>query len=72
MLTPVQPMLASTATDVAAALAVTGEASVEYKLDGARIQVHRDGDEVRVFTRTLADITARVPEIVEVALAPAR
>ena len=61
---PVQPMLAATATSVADALAVTGEASVEYKLDGARIQVHRDGDDVRVFTRSLADITARVPELV--------
>ncbi|KGN37543.1 ATP-dependent DNA ligase [Knoellia subterranea] len=68
VLTPVQPMLASTAPDVAAALAVTGEASVEHKLDGARIQVHRNGSEVRVFTRSLADITSRVPEIVEVAL----
>ena len=45
----------STAADPAAALAITGEASVEYKLDGARIQVHRDGDDVRVFTRNLAD-----------------
>lgn len=68
VLTPVQPMLASTAADVAAALAVTGEASVEHKLDGARIQVHRNGSDVRVFTRSLADITARVPEIVEVAV----
>ncbi|MFC7490424.1 MULTISPECIES: ATP-dependent DNA ligase [unclassified Knoellia] len=68
VLTPVQPMLASTAADVAAAMAVTGEASVEHKLDGARIQVHRSGSDVRVFTRSLADITARVPEIVEVAL----
>lgn len=68
VLTPVQPMLASTAADVAAALVVTGEASVEHKLDGARIQVHRSGSDVRVFTRSLADITARVPEIVEVAL----
>lgn len=64
----VQPMLASTATSVAEAMAVTGRASVEYKLDGARVQVHRHGDEVHVFTRTLADITHRVPEIVEVAL----
>lgn len=69
VLVPVQPMLASTAADVAAALAVTGEASVEHKLDGARIQVHRSGSDVRVFTRSLADITARVPEIVDVALA---
>ena len=45
---------------------VAGEASVEYKLDGARIQVHRSGDDVRVFTRNLADITHRLPEIVEV------
>ncbi len=64
--TPVQPMLASTAGDPAAALAMTGRASVEYKLDGARIQVHRRGDQVQVFTRNLADITHRVPEVVEV------
>ncbi|WP_127475947.1 ATP-dependent DNA ligase [Microbacterium sulfonylureivorans] len=63
---PVMPMLASTAGSVAEALqALDGEASVEYKLDGARIQVHRDGDDVRVFTRNLADITHRVPEIVD-------
>ena len=62
----VQPMLASTAASVEEALAVAGVASVEYKLDGARVQVHRRGDEVRVFTRTLADVTHRVPEIVEV------
>ncbi|MDQ1121583.1 ATP-dependent DNA ligase [Microbacterium trichothecenolyticum] len=64
----VQPMLASTAKTVAEALEAAGRASVEYKLDGARIQVHRHGDEVRVFTRTLADVTHRVPEIVDVAL----
>lgn len=64
---PVLPMLASTAGSVAEALATLGgPASVEYKLDGARIQVHRRGDDVRVFTRNLADITHRVPEIVEV------
>ncbi|MFF0909819.1 ATP-dependent DNA ligase [Microbacterium enclense] len=63
----VQPMLASTATSVAGALATAGRASIEYKLDGARVQVHRSGDDVRVFTRTLADVTHRVPEIVEVA-----
>ncbi|QAY58618.1 ATP-dependent DNA ligase [Microbacterium protaetiae] len=61
---PVQPMLAASATSVAEAVAITGEASVEYKLDGARIQVHRHGDDVRVYTRSLADITHRVPEIV--------
>ena len=48
------------------ALSTTGTASVEYKLDGARIQVHRHGDDVRVFTRNLADITHRLPEVVEV------
>lgn len=63
---PVLPMLAATAATATAALEVTGRASVEYKLDGARIQVHRDGDEVGVFTRSLADITHRVPEIVEI------
>ncbi len=63
---PVLPMLASTAASVAEAIATTGEASVEYKLDGARIQVHRRGDDVGVYTRSLADITQRVPEIVEV------
>jgi DNA ligase-1 len=64
-LRPITPMLAQTAADVAAALAQLGTASVEWKLDGARIQAHRSGDEVRIFTRNLADITDRVPEIVE-------
>lgn len=63
---PILPMLASTSATASAALEVTGEASVEYKLDGARIQVHRHGDEVGVYTRSLADITHRVPEIVEI------
>ncbi|WP_311879584.1 ATP-dependent DNA ligase [Microbacterium forte] len=62
----VLPMLASTAATPTAALEVTGRASVEYKLDGARIQVHRRGDDVSVYTRSLADITHRVPEIVEI------
>jgi DNA ligase-1 len=70
---PIAPMLASTAPDVEAALAKTGPAAVEWKLDGARIQVHRNGDEVRIFTRTLDEVTARLPEVVEAALAlPAR
>ena len=65
---PVLPMLASTAGSVADAIqTVAGPASVEYKLDGARIQVHRRGEDVRVYTRNLADITHRVPEIVEAA-----
>lgn len=70
---PVQPMLASTAASASEALEATGEASVEYKLDGARIQVHRLGDDVRIYTRTLAEVTHRLPEVVEVVRAlPAR
>jgi DNA ligase 1 len=70
---PLQPMLAQTAPDVAAALERTGPAAVEWKLDGARVQVHRDGDDVAVFTRNLDDVTARLPEVVEAARAlPAR
>jgi DNA ligase-1 len=68
-LRPVKPMLAQTADDVAGALERVGHAAIEWKLDGARIQVHRVGGEVRVFTRNLADITDRVPEIVEAILA---
>jgi DNA ligase 1 len=70
---PIQPMLAAPGEDVDGALAKTGPAAIEYKLDGARLQVHRRGAEVRAFTRSLDDITARVPEVVEAVLAlPAR
>jgi DNA ligase-1 len=62
-------MLASTAPSIEAAMERVGEAAVEWKLDGARVQVHRDGGEVAVYTRTLDDITARVPEVVAAALA---
>jgi DNA ligase-1 len=65
---PLSPMLAASAPDVAAAIERTGRAAVEHKLDGARVQVHRDGGEVAVFTRSLDDITAHVPEAVEAAL----
>jgi DNA ligase-1 len=64
VLRAVQPMLAATSATVAEALAATGAASVEWKLDGARVQVHRKGDEVRVFTRNLNDVTARLPLVV--------
>src|SRR4051812_35379755 len=64
---PLAPMLAQSAPDLAAALDRTGPAAVEWKLDGVRVQVHRDGDDVAVFTRTLDDITDRVPEVVEAA-----
>jgi DNA ligase-1 len=58
-------MLAQSAEDVRAAFERIRPAAVEWKLDGARIQIHRHGEEVRVFTRNLADVTGRVPEIVE-------
>ena len=63
---PVQPMLAQTAEDAAEAIGILGDAALEWKLDGARVQVHRSGDEVKVYTRSLNDVTAVVPEIVEV------
>jgi DNA ligase-1 len=66
---PLRPMLASSAPTVAAAMARLSPAALEWKIDGIRIQVHRDGGAVAVFTRTLDDITIRVPEIVEAALA---
>jgi ATP-dependent DNA ligase I len=69
LLRPVQPMLASPGEDLEGALARISPAAVEYKLDGIRVQVHRRGDEIRAFTRTLDDITARVPEVVAAARA---
>ncbi len=63
---PVGPMLAQTAADTEDALArLGGEAALEWKLDGTRIQVHRSGSEIGVFTRTLDDVTARLPEVVD-------
>ena len=62
---PLRPMLAQPASDVRGAIEELGEALFEYKLDGARIQVHRRGDEVRVYSRALNDVTHSVPEIVE-------
>jgi DNA ligase-1 len=67
VLTPIQPMLAASAADVTEALSLTGPASVEWKLDGARVQVHRRGEEVRIFTRNLNDITDRLPSLVALA-----
>jgi DNA ligase-1 len=67
---PVGPMLAQTATSVADALERHGGTTVfEAKLDGARVQIHRSGDEVTVYTRSLDDVTARLPEVVEATLA---
>src|SRR5258708_6126968 len=66
---PIQPMLADSAADIGEAMSELGQASLEYKLDGARIQVHKVGDEVRVYSRTLRDVTAAVPEAVTLARA---
>jgi len=72
--TPVQPMLAASTPGPAEAVAKSGlPAVVDYKLDGIRVQVHRQGETVWVFTRSLDDITARVPEVVRaVAALPAQ
>ena len=67
---PVGPMLAQTATDVADAIERLGGTAVfETKLDGARLQIHRDGDDVALYTRSLDDVTTRLPEVVDAALA---
>ncbi|RMH04683.1 MAG: ATP-dependent DNA ligase [Nitrospirae bacterium] len=64
---PVLPMLAQPVSDLSEALEHLGEAAFEYKMDGVRIQLHKMGHEVRVFTRTLHDVTHAVPELVELA-----
>ncbi|MBI4901818.1 MAG: ATP-dependent DNA ligase [Actinobacteria bacterium] len=69
VLRPISPMLASSAPSVAEAASMHSPWSVERKLDGIRIQAHKRGDEVRVFTRSLDDITDRLPEVVEVVAA---
>ncbi len=66
---PISPMLANPAEEEAEALARLGEAGWEYKIDGARIQVHKAGDEVRIFTRHLKEVTESIPEIVELSRA---
>ncbi|CAM5247983.1 putative DNA ligase OS=Streptomyces aurantiogriseus OX=66870 GN=lig PE=3 SV=1 [Streptomyces aurantiogriseus] len=65
---PVLPMLAHTASSVTEAIGKLGACAVEEKLDGIRVQVHRDGDSVRIYTRTLDDITDRLPELTSAAL----
>jgi DNA ligase-1 len=62
---PVHPMLAGSADDTGVAMEELGEAALEYKLDGARIQVHKSGDQVAVYSRRLNDVTPAVPELVE-------
>jgi DNA ligase-1 len=62
---PVHPMLAGSAEDAAVAVEELGDAALEYKLDGARIQIHKAGDQVAVYSRRLNDVTPAVPELVE-------
>jgi DNA ligase 1 len=70
---PVLPMLAGTAESAAEAIEELGEAALELKLDGARVQIHKAGDEVRVYSRRLNEVTSAVPELVDAARAfPAR
>ena len=70
---PVQPMLAGSAEDASEAIQELGEAALEWKLDGARIQIHKSGDQVAVYSRRLNDVTSAVPEVVELVRAlPAR
>ena len=66
---PIRPMLAASAPSIDAALAKISSAALDWKIDGIRIQIHRQGPQVWVFTRTLDDITGRVPELVQMALA---
>ncbi len=68
VMSPIAPMLAQTAADVDEALAeLDGEVAFEWKMDGARIQLHKLGDEVRLYTRNLNDVTAAIPEVAEAA-----
>ena len=62
---PIQPMLAQSAEDLEEALAELGEAALEFKMDGARVQAHKSGDDVAVYSRALNDVTSAVPEVVE-------
>jgi DNA ligase 1 len=66
---PVGPMLASPSASLEEAMEKLGEAAVDWKLDGARIQVHRDGDDVLIASRSLDDLTSRLPEVVAAARA---
>jgi DNA ligase-1 len=70
---PISPMLAQTATSAEEAVQTLGTAALEWKLDGVRIQIHRSDNGISLFTRTLDDVTARLPEVVEgVAALPLR
>lgn len=62
---PVQPMLAQTAEDVSEALDKLGDAALEYKFDGARVQAHKSGDQVAIYSRAMNDLTSAVPELTQ-------
>lgn len=62
---PVQPMLAQSAEDVSEALEELGDAALEYKFDGARVQAHKSGDQVVIYSRAMHDVSSAVPEVVQ-------
>jgi DNA ligase-1 len=66
LMRPVQPMLAQSANSVEEAIGELGHAALEYKLDGARVQIHKAGSDVRIYSRTLIDVTDSAPEIVSI------
>jgi ATP-dependent DNA ligase I len=73
LMRPIRPMLAESGDSVGDAIDQLGDAAIEYKVDGARVQVHKSGDDVAIFSRTLNDVTASAPEIVSLVRAvPAR
>ena len=73
LMRPVRPMLAESGESVGEAIAQLGDAALEYKVDGARVQIHKAGEDVAIFSRTLNDVTASAPEIVALVRAlPAR
>jgi DNA ligase-1 len=73
LMRPVRPMLAESGDSIGNAIGQLGDAAVEYKVDGARVQVHKAGDAVAIFSRTLNDVTTSAPEIVAIVRAlPAR
>ncbi|HEX4773169.1 MAG TPA: ATP-dependent DNA ligase [Bryobacteraceae bacterium] len=63
---PVQPMLAQSAEDVSEALEELGDAALEYKFDGARVQAHKSGEDVSIYSRAMNDVSPAIPEVVQV------
>ncbi|MGQ9542843.1 MAG: ATP-dependent DNA ligase [Candidatus Bathyarchaeia archaeon] len=64
LFTPVRPMLADTVSCLEDVLKIHGRTALEYKLDGARVQIHKGGDRIEVYTRRLSNITESLPEVV--------